>query len=419
MAKVLDVYFYEKIVGQLIQDDHGDMNFTYSASWLDDPNAIRISCSLPLQKNIFKRKNCRAFFGGLLPEENQRTLIARNLGISANNDFSMLEKIGGECAGALSFIPAGEKLNPSNSNYHELTGTALPKILQELPSRPLLAGEQGVRLSLAGVQDKLAVYVEDEKIFIPLNSAPSTHILKPDFNKYDGVIFNEAFCLELAKQVDLSVVEVSMKKTEDINYLLIKRYDRISMGAEGNSKRIKRVHQEDLCQALGIPSTSKYQNEGGPSLKQCFDLIRMESFTPVIDLEKMISVVIFNYLIGNCDAHGKNFSFLYLDQLQLAPFYDLICTLSYKDLSQNMAMKLGGEYQINKVSAENFDKLADEIGFAKPAVRRRILELIDTVLSSLPTIEIHHQVQEKVEDLIRTRCERFSKHIQKSRLIYT
>ena len=413
MAKILDVYFHEKIVGQLVQDDHGDMNFTYAASWLDDPDAIRISCSLPLQKDIFKRKNCRAFFGGLLPEENQRTLIAKNLGISANNDFSMLEKIGGECAGALSFIPAGDKLNPKNSNYHELTGAALPNILRELPSRPLLAGEQGIRLSLAGVQDKLAVYVEGEKIFIPLNNAPSTHILKPDFNIYDGVIFNEAFCLKLAKQVGLSVVEVDIKKTEDINYLLIKRYDRISIDAKGNSKEIKRVHQEDFCQALGIPSTSKYQNEGGPSLKQCFDFLRLESFIPVIDLEKMINAVIFNYLIGNCDAHGKNFSLLYLDQLQLAPFYDLICTLYYKDLSQNMAMKLGGEYQINNVSAGNFDKLADEIGFAKPEVRRRILELIDAVLSSLPTIEMHHQVQEKVADLIRTRCEHFAKYVRK------
>src|SRR5476651_359435 len=121
MTKILDVYFHEKIVGQLVQDDHGDMNFTYSNSWLEDVKAIRISCSLPLLKATFKRKGCHAFFGGILPEENQRKLIAKNLGISANNDFSMLEKIGGECAGALSFIPAGEKLHHNNSNYHELT----------------------------------------------------------------------------------------------------------------------------------------------------------------------------------------------------------------------------------------------------------------------------------------------------------
>ncbi len=387
MTKTLDIYFQEKIVGQLIQDEQGDMNFTYATSWLEDPNAIRISCSLPLQKDTFERKDCYAFFGGILPEENQRKLIAKNLGISANNDFSMLEKIGGECAGALSFIPAGEKINPQNNDYHELTDTTLPNILRELPLKPLLAGEQGIRLSLAGVQDKLAVYIEDGKTFIPLNNAPSTHILKPDLNTHDGIIFNEAFCLKLAKQIGLSVAKADIKKTEDIHYLLIKRYDRIFIDLGKNPRKIKRVHQEDFCQALGIASRNKYQNEGGPSLKQCFDLIRMESFTPVIDLEKMLNAVIFNYLIGNCDAHGKNFSLLYLNQLQLAPLYDLVCTLYYENLSQKMAMKLGGEYQINNIAIENFDTLADEIGFAKPEVRKRVFKLIDEILSSLSAIE--------------------------------
>jgi serine/threonine-protein kinase HipA len=413
MSKLLDVYFHEKIIGELKQDDHGDINFTYSASWLADPNAIKISCSLPLQQETFKRKNCKAFFEGILPEEMQRKLIAKNLSISANNDFSMLEKIGGECAGALSFIPSREKLHPNNNNYYELIGAQLPNILQELPSRPLLAGERGVRLSLAGVQDKLAVYVEDEKIFIPLNNSPSTHILKPDFSIFDGVIFNEDICLKLAKKIGLSVVEGNLKTVDNINYLLIKRYDRIFANEDKNPKEIKRVHQEDFCQALGISSKNKYQKEGGPSLKQCFNLIRHESSIPVIDLVKMINAIIFNFLIGNCDAHGKNFSLLYLDQLQVAPLYDLVCTLYYQDLDQRMAMKLGGEYRIHNIHAENFDLLADEIGFAKPEVRRRILELIDSILSSLPTLETHNQVQEEIINLIRTRCENLALHFQR------
>ena len=176
-----------------------------------------------------------------------------------------------------------------------------------------------------------------------------------------------------------------------------------------------RVHQEDFCQALGIQSASKYQNEGGPSLKQCFDLIRAESSVPVIDLEKMINAVIFNYLIGNCDAHGKNFSLLYLDQLQLAPLYDLVCTLYYKDLDKKMAMKLGGEYQINNVTINNFDKLADEVGLAKPEVHKRILELIDAILSSLLAIEINHQSQEGVRELIKARCMHFAKHAKEKK----
>jgi serine/threonine-protein kinase HipA len=412
MDKILDVYFHEKVIGQLKQDNHGDMSFKYSLSWLNDPDATRISCSLPLQENTYGRKECHAFFGGILPEENQRKIIAKNLGISANNDFSMLEKIGGECAGALTFISEGELLNPQCSDYQELIGMALPTILRELPSRPLLAGDNGVRLSLAGVQDKLAVYVENDKIYIPLNNAPSTHILKPDFSDFEGVIFNEFFCLKLAKKIGLSVAEADLGKVEDINYLLIKRYDRIYTGFDKKPETIKRVHQEDFCQALGIPSINKYQNEGGPSFKQCFDLIRRESSTPIIDLEKMINAVIFNYLIGNCDAHGKNFSLLYLEQLQLTPLYDLISTIYYKDLDQKMAMKLGGEYHIGKIIIANFDQLANEIGFAKPEVRKRILEIIDAILLSLPLIELQNKTEVEVAGLIKTRCEDFATHIK-------
>jgi serine/threonine-protein kinase HipA len=414
MTKILDVYFYGKIIGLLEQDAHGDMSFTYSVGWLNDPGAIRISCSLPLQAGEFKRKECQAFFGGILPEDTQRRLIAKNLGISVNNDFSMLEKIGGECAGALSFISHEKNLNSPIDAYQKLDGAALANTLRELPSRPLLAGDNNIRLSLAGVQDKLAVYFDGEKISIPLNNAPSTHILKPDFNLYEGVIFNEAFCMKLAKQIGLSVAEVEIKNIEDINYLLVKRYDRIIKDVPAPGI-IKRVHQEDFCQALGIPSVNKYQNEGGPSLKQCFDLIRRESSIPVLDLEKMLSAVIFDFLIGNCDAHGKNFSLLYLDALQLTPLYDLISTIYYKDLSKKMAMKLGGEYVINNVKPTNFDKLAEDIGFAKPEIRKRIIEIADVILASLPSIALHHQVQAEVSNLIKTRCLDFISLLKKAK----
>lgn len=414
MTKTLDVYLHKKIIGKLIQDINGNLSFAYSLDWLADLNATKISCSLPLQQEVFKKKYCQAFFEGILPEATQRKLIAKNLGISPNNDFSMLEKIGGECAGALSFIPSGKKLNTDQNHYHTLKKMELSKILQELPFKPLLAGEKGVRLSLAGVQDKLAVYIEDGGIFIPLDSSPSTHILKPDSQIYKGVIFNEEFCLRLAKQIGLSVIEADLKKAEKTDYLLIKRYDRILVKTEKNSTHIKRIHQEDFCQALGILSTNKYQAEGGPSLKQCFDLIRRESSTPVLELRKMLDAVIFNYLIGNCDAHAKNFSFLYFDSLRLAPLYDLICTLYYENLDKKMAMKLGGEYRIMNITFKNFDKLADEIGFAKPIIHKKVLEFIDAILSLLPTLKKYNQVQKEVANLIQMRCEHLKISFQRS-----
>jgi serine/threonine-protein kinase HipA len=313
----------------------------------------------------------------------------------------MLEKIGGECAGALSFLPTGERPHPDKNNYYEFGDMQLTHLLQELPARPLLAGKEGVRLSLAGVQDKLAVRVDNGKISIPLDSSPSTHILKPDFGVYKGVIFNEALCLALAKKVGLSVATATLNKTGDIDYLLVKRYDRII-----DNDDIVRIHQEDFCQALGISSKKKYQREGGPSIKQCVDLLRRVSTAPVIDLDKLVNAVIFNYLIGNCDAHGKNFSLLYNNALQFAPLYDLVCTLYYGNLDQKMAMKVGGEYLITRIRAEHFDALATDIGFSKAEMRRRITELIEATLAALPTLDIQHSVQKEVVGLIKARCER-------------
>lgn len=408
MAKTLNVFFNEQCIGKLVQDDYGDLSFTYAKEWVENPHSFAISCSLPLQLETYKRKKCSAFFEGLLPEQDQRTLIAKNLGISDKNDFSMLEKIGGECAGALTFIQIDQTIKTGNVDYHILEDRELANILRELPKKPLLAGERGVRLSLAGVQDKLAVLVKNDKIFIPLNNTPSSHILKPAHQIYDDLIFNEHFCLTLAKKIGLSVADVKIKKIEEINYLLIKRYDRVI-----HNEQIQRIHQEDFCQALGVPSSKKYQNEEGPSLKDSFNLIREYSSIPILDLEKMLDAVIFNFLIGNCDAHGKNFSLLYSDNIQLAPLYDLVCTLHYEDIEKKMAMKIGGEYEINKITPRHFDKFADEVGFSKPEVRKRMMKLIDKIISTLSTIEQQDKSQNKIANLIEKKCQHFAMLLKK------
>src|ERR1700739_4445042 len=191
MARTLDVYLHEELVGHLVQDDDGQMSFEYLESWLAKPGAAALSQSLPLRKERFPAKECRGFFGGILPEQAKRELIARNLGISARNDYAMLEQIGGECAGAVTFIPAGQTLPERNYGYRTLSSKELTAILKELPKRPLLAGEKGIRLSLAGAQDKIAVRIEGDEISLPLGGAPSTHILKPSVERFGGVVFNE------------------------------------------------------------------------------------------------------------------------------------------------------------------------------------------------------------------------------------
>jgi serine/threonine-protein kinase HipA len=411
MARTLDVYLHNELVGRLIQDDGGQMVFDYVERWLQKPGATPLSQSLPLRKERFKRNECRGFFAGILPEESKREIIARNLGISARNDYAMLEQIGGECAGAVTFMPVGEALPERNYGYRPLSSHELAAILKELPKRPLLAGEDGIRLSLAGAQDKVAVRIEGKEISLPLGGAPSTHILKPAVERFGGVVFNEAFCMKLAAVAGLPAAKVETRIVEDIEYLLVERYDRTHQKNAEGATTLDRLHQEDFCQAQGIVSETKYQKEGGPSLKQCFALLRDVSSAPVIDLSRLLDAVIYNYLVGNNDAHGKNFSLLYHgvgtanQEIRLAPLYDVVSTNYYPELSKDMAMKIGGEYSSDKVTPKDFEQLAEEAGLAKPIVKDRVPELAETVIANLDTAGIEHPVAQAVAAVIRKRCE--------------
>lgn len=404
MPRTLDVYLRRQLAGQLIQDEHGQLAFRYAEDWLNNVEAIPLSHSLPLRKERFSRNECRGFFAGILPDESKREIIAKNLGISAKNDFAMLEQIGGECAGAVTFIPAGESLPERNYSYRALTNDKLAEILRLLPRRPLMAGEDGIRLSLAGAQDKIAVHIFDDQISIPLGGAPSTHILKPAIEHFEGIVFNEFFCMKLAHAIGLHVAKAEVGKVENIDYLLVERYDRTIFKNSNGVESLEREHQEDFCQALGIIPDNKYQNEGGPSLRQCFALLRELSSAPVIDLQRLLDAVIFNFLIGNHDAHGKNFSLLYGSETRLAPLYDVLSTAYYPDLSKKMAMKIGGEYASDKVFPKHFNQLAEEAGLAKPMVKQRVQELAETILLKMPDMITEHPVTKAVAVLIQSRC---------------
>ena len=411
MAKILDVYPHSEFVGHLTQDNGGQIVFKYAERWLETCRVRPLSQSLPLRKERFSRNECRGYFGGILPEESKREIIARNLGISARNDYAMLEQIGGECAGAVTFVPTGEPLPESDYRYRTLSSEELAAVLRELPKRPLLAGEEGIRLSLAGAQDKVAVRVDGDEISLPLGGAPSTHILKPGGDRFEGVVANEALCMRLAAAIGIPTAKVEARTVEGMDYLLVERYDRVYRTAPGKEPVLERLHQEDFCQAVGIVSEMKYQKEGGPSLKRCFALLREVSSTPDTDLSRLLDAVIFNYLVGNNDAHGKNFSLLYRGlgtdevQVSLSPLYDSLSTVYYPEISRTMAMKLGGEYSSEKVMPRNFEQFAEEAGLAKPMVKRRVMEVIEAILSALPALELVDGTAEAVSRLIGARCD--------------
>lgn len=383
MSKVLYVFLNDYCAGIYQQDKSGRKSFSYLQEYLDHSKAIPLSNSLPLKPELFGDKVCHSFFGGLLPEESQRRIVAKIYGVSASNDFSLLENIGGQCAGAISFYPTQEKDLSSHADFMPLSDKDLQDRIYHLAKYPLLLGYDEVRLSLAGVQDKIMVTENNNQLYLPLHNTPSTHIIKPEIGYIPSTVTNEHICLELAKKIGLHVVSSQIASAELTEYLLVERYDRYN-----NFPEITRIHQEDFCQALSIATENKYQAEGGPSLSQCIKLIRNISSNPVKDIQNLVDVVIFNYIIGNCDAHGKNFSLLYKQKnnIRLAPFYDLLSTLIYPEFSKKMSMKIGKQYKINAVTPKDFTEFAQICELNPRMVQQRIVEL------SAKTIKVSSEV---------------------------
>ncbi|MDE2410216.1 MAG: type II toxin-antitoxin system HipA family toxin [Sphingomonadales bacterium] len=381
MSNRLSVWWDGRIAGCLYLGPDGDTQFAYDPAWLADAGAPALSFSLPKQAEPFNRRECQPFFGGILPEEGQRTAIARALGISADNEFRLLEHLGGEVAGALTLLPEGdEPPSPSAAAPKLLDDASLIRLLDHLPMRPMLAGEGGLRLSLAGAQSKLPVLLIDGQIALPAPGQPTSHILKPPIARFPGTTENEYFCMSLARTVGLDVAPVEMRTVENRSFLLISRYDR-AMGPAGD---VIRLHQEDFAQALGVPSHRKYASEGGPTFPDCFALLRRAATRPARDILRLLDAAIFNLIIGNADAHAKNFSLLHRDgAITLAPLYDLLSTALYPELSPKLAMKIGGKAILDEIEPRHWDKFSAEAGLGAPFVRTRIRQLSAAVLSAV------------------------------------
>jgi serine/threonine-protein kinase HipA len=341
------------------------------------PEAKRaISLGMPLGQERFEHTHCEAFFGGLLPEsEETRKALAREFRISATNSFALLRAIGRDCAGAISLHELDEPVVAEEDlprNLRVLDEEELAERIRALPTRPLFVDPgEGVRLSLAGAQRKAVLCIEDGQYSLPQHGTPSTHILKPAISGMESNVLNEYFCLRLARRLNLPTVEATLGQAREQKYLLVKRYDRRARTAG----IWQRIHQEDFCQALGIVSSRKYQNEGGPSLLDCFRLLEKSS-QPAADRLNFARYLVFNYLLGNGDAHGKNYSLLHGDNtIRLAPLYDIVCTAVYPDLDQRMAMKIGRHYEPDRVQAYHWEELCKQNKLSYPQMKRYILTL--------------------------------------------
>lgn len=372
MSDLLNVYLNNEFVGVLSKDNNGGVCFQY-----DESAKHQLSLSLPIRKELYPNADCKGFFNGLLPESEQvRIYIGKKYGINPKNDFSLLQAIGYDCAGAVAFFED----KPKNlKEYYTIKGRVLSddeleEYINELPKKPLALGSDK-RLSLAGAQDKTAVILKNKKVAIPDDNVPSTHILKPAIVGLNETIENEYICLKVAEKLGIKIPNVRMGKANNTGYFLIERYDR-----EIKNGKIKRIHQEDFCQASNIPSAYKYQSEGGVDFKRCVEILK-KTTRPAVSIKQFVELMIFNYLIGNNDAHGKNFSILHYDngEIVFAPAYDVLCTSVYPELSSKMAMKIGGYYESEKIYPRHFERMAKDIGISYTQVKKIIKNQCETL----------------------------------------
>lgn len=264
----------------------------------------------------------------------------------------------------------------------------------------MLKAKEKLRLSLAGAQEKLPLTYVDGKYYLPKNGAPSTHIVKPTGNgNLSSLAANEYICTKLAEYCGLPTSKTELKRIGDAEFLLINRYDRIC-----DENRFSRIHQEDMCQALGILSDRKYQNDGGPGIADVYKLIKENTTIPLLETRNFLRYVVFNLVIGNCDAHGKNYSLLFHNgAARLAPIYDAVCTIVYPNLTRKFSMKIGKHYEIKKINQDDFGVLAEEIGLKSKTVLDCYSDIAENVAKAFDrlkedlSLKEHGQTLETIE----------------------
>jgi len=399
----LEVRQFGELVGWLESTADRGVIFKYDHEYVQRPEARPLSFSLPLRETPFPQAQALPFFAGLLPDGDLRRRIADRLHVSESSTLRLLEALGGECAGTVSLLQVDPEETTSETDterYEEISEEQLATMIHDMERLPLLISGGGSRLSLAGAQEKIPLFKRNSRWYRPLGGAPSSHILKPASPAFHDIVANEYICLRLAETLGLPVPKAEIV---DVGrpVLILERFDRVR-AADGG---IARLHQEDFCQALGIMPDRKYQADGGPGFADLVRVIRRACTAPIIDIELLVGIALFNLLVGNCDAHGKNFSLLHRENRKgLSPFYDLVSTTMWPELDTKLSMRFGKEYRLEKIERSDLDAFAADLGVKVVLVMERLSLFIDTApvawesVFSLKELEPHHNLIQRMRD---------------------
>jgi len=379
MFATLNVYLKNRFCGQVSwESERNRLVFRYAEEYLVRPDAERLSYALPLQKEPFDEDVSYNYFANLLPPEVVRRKLEKCLHVSKNNIFGFLKEIGGDCAGAVALYSPGVRMNLGGEEKLEtLDDAKASEILKSLKRRPLFAkGKDGYRYSAAGAQDKLVARIVDGRLLLPLDGTPSTHIVKPGTDEFPASVENEHFCQSLAAALGIKAATSSIEIFGGERYYASERFDR-----EVVDGRVLRLHQEDFCQMLSVDPEVKYESDGGPTFVDLVETMR-KLHVPLTETLSLVDMFCFNYLVGNADAHAKNYSVVYRDRKPtLSPLYDAVSTVVYPDLSRDFAMSVGGEMSIDRIGRRNFELLAEECGMSPKLFLARLDALASRIVN--------------------------------------
>lgn len=365
MSELL-ILFEGQLAGVVGMEKSGRLSLTYEKSWRDNEDSYSLSVSMPLGDVAYPHKRVFPYLWNLLPENpNVLKRWGQQYHVSENSPFKLLTYVGEDVPGAAQFaqLERRKELEGVHSPVVEwMTIDELANRLRQLRedvSAVRRPGDVG-KMSLPGAQAKTAYFWDGERKRwgIPGGRTPTTHIVKPCVPGFDGLVENEHLCLDIAARLGLPAAKSSVLSLDE-PYIVVERFDRLP--STPASLMPRRIHQEDMCQALGLMPAEKYQEEGGPGIADIVPLIRRVSSDPEVDADRFLRANIFNWFIGGTDAHAKNYAFLIDagDAVRLAPLYDLSSQLPYPDLiKQRLAMKIGNHYEIPLVDIDDWRALA-------------------------------------------------------------
>lgn len=409
--KILHVLINEKDVGRILQRSTESYSFEYLPEWQANARHVPLSRSLPVQQQRHSTKPITNFMWGLLPD-NARTLEewSRRFQVSARNPFALLAAVGQDCPGAVQIVGPNTDFSRGES-IRRLTRKDLEERIRALNTNSgagRLGSDTG-QFSLAGAQAKTALYKIKNSWAVPEGRTPTTHIFKPESGQIPNIASNEHFCLKLARCLDLPAAISTVETIDGIPVIIVERYDRLR-----RPQGVVRVHQEDMCQALGVNPMRKYQAEGGPGIREIMQLLR-ESANPDLDRDRFMRAQALNFVIAGTDAHARNYSIVYAPggAFRLAPLYDIISDLPYAAdrRESSLAMKIGGHRVLREILPRHWEILSADVEFDASRGLAHVRDLIarapdeaDAVLADLKLNGLHNPILVRLCKELRARC---------------